>query len=86
MSKFGVRGNRLSGKKIQFQMAPVPRSAVCTLYLFIVGFSVLLQLNVVLFYLNVIVYKYKGKRMLLLLRRCLELCRKINLYRIKLGT
>ena len=64
-------------------MAPVPRSAVCTLYLFIVGFSVLLQLNIVLFYLNVIVYKYKRKRMLLLLRRRLELCRKIYLYRIK---
>ena len=56
---------------------------MCTLFLFIVGFSVLLQLNVVLFYLNVIVYKYERKRMLLLLRRRLQLCRKINLYRIK---
>ena len=82
VSEFGVRGNSLSGKKIQFRMVPVPRSAVCTLNLLIVAFSVLLQLNVVLFYLNVIVYKYKRKRMLLLLRRRLELCCKINLYRI----
>ena len=56
---------------------------MCTLCLFIVGFSVLLQLNVVLFYLKVIAYKYKRKRMLLLFRRRLELCRKIDLYLIK---
>ena len=47
---------------------------MCTLSSLTVGFSVLLQLNVVLFHLNLIVCKYKRQIILSLLRRRLKLC------------
>ena len=72
MSEFGVRGNRVSGKNVQFKMVPLPRSGVFLLSSLILGFSVLLQLNVLLFYLNLIVYKYKRQIILSLLKRCLN--------------
>ena len=68
MSEFGLRGNRLFGGNSQLKMAPLPRNAVCILSSLIVGLSVRLQLNVILFYLNPIVYQYKRQIILSLLR------------------
>ena len=74
MSEFGIRGNGLSGENFQFEMAPLPRSAVRILSSLIVDFSILLQLNVVLFHLNLVVHKYKRQIILSLLRRRLKFC------------
>ena len=74
MSEFAIRGNRLSEKNFQLKMAPLQRSAVCILSSLIIGFSVLLQLNDVLLYLNLTVYKYERQKILSLIRRHLKLC------------
>ena len=65
MPKFVIRGNRLSKEDFQFKMAP-PLGVQC--WVPAVCFPVLLQLIDIVFYLNLIVYKYKRQRVRSLLR------------------